>query len=357
MSEVRRVLLANGQYIEIVQETGASTGSVMSQSAVTAALNGKANTTHTHAASDITSGAFGSARIADGAITRAKLASDVPISVTQYETVTVTGVCSDGSSIAGKQLSIGGFLCEFDSNGVVSANIPYGQAYTIRPIVTNLYFSNDFYTFTAATTNRSVAVSYTVGCGIYIEDKQGRLYTESDWSSGNNTNANSIAVVTDAHSFRIALTGPSSYMTMSNSSEDPWKTYLSGTTNSGIIGEGVAMMDYNGATNTQLIVTKCNSSTGYAAGWCNAYTFPDGKTKGYLPALGELCLVSKNNNAIDAALAKCGGTALYGGSYWSSTFYGYQSGESLCWTLDWYSSQVGRNILNIRCYIRAFGAY
>ena len=147
MSEVRRVLLANGKYIEIVQEKGSSTEAVMSQNAVTVALNGKANTTHTHAASDITSGTFDSARIADGAITsgkletnavttakvadgaitRAKLASDVPISVNQYETVTIKGVCSDGSSIAGKQLSIGGLCMSLTVMVLVSANIPYRQ--------------------------------------------------------------------------------------------------------------------------------------------------------------------------------------------------------------------------------------
>ena len=41
MSEQRRVLLANGQYITIVQTTGTSTEDVMSQNAVTTALNAK----------------------------------------------------------------------------------------------------------------------------------------------------------------------------------------------------------------------------------------------------------------------------------------------------------------------------
>ncbi len=44
-----------------------------------AAIDGKAPTSHEHAASDITSGAFPTERIADGAVTAAKLASDVGI--------------------------------------------------------------------------------------------------------------------------------------------------------------------------------------------------------------------------------------------------------------------------------------
>ena len=43
------------------------------------AIDGKAPSTHGHAASDITSGTFPTERIADGAVTAAKLGSDVGI--------------------------------------------------------------------------------------------------------------------------------------------------------------------------------------------------------------------------------------------------------------------------------------
>ena len=362
MSEVRRVLLANGQYIEIVQETGTSTGAVMSQNAVTTALNGKANSSHNHTASNITEGTFSSARIADGAvtsgklatnavttakvvdgaITRAKLASDVPISVTQYETVTVTGACSDGSSIAGKQLSIGGSLYEFDSNGVVSANIPYGQVYIVKPIMNNFYSSNDFYTFTASEASRSITVNYSLFYyNVYIEDKQGKLYQTADWSSGNNENANSVVLLSDVKRFRIALTSSSRVrMNDSASNSTYWNGKLSNTKNSGTTDLNIALADYNGEYNTSAILEKCQSATTYAAGLCNAYTFPDGTSKGYLPAEGELKLISINRNMINSALSACGGSQLVTSTYWSSTFYGLSNDYYLGWAFSMSSGQI-----------------
>ena len=190
--------------------------------------------------------------------------------------------------------------------------------------------------------------------GIYIESVDHEFYLPDDWDSANT--ANSIAVVTDAHKFRIALTYISSYMRM-GSAYDPWETKLSGTTNSGTTDGGVASTDYNGVTNTQLIVEKCQSSTAYAAGACNAYTFPDGVTKGYLPALGELYLIYPNKAAIDAALAKCGGT-LFGisenGYHWSSTFYGLNGNFRYCWVIRWSDGGVYHNYLDGFMYVRAF---
>ena len=138
---------------------------------------------------------------------------------------------------------------------------------------------------------------------------------------------------------------------MSANYNDPWETYLPGTTDS-----TVAKTDYNGVTNTQNIVTKCQSATTYAAGWCNAYTFPDGVTKGYLPAAGELYLTYQNKTAIDAALSACGGTALVS-AHWSSTFYGTKGSYRYCWALDWDDGRVIYGYLNDDGYVRAFGAY
>ena len=359
MSEVRRVLLANGQYIEIVQETGTSTGAVMSQNAVTTALNGKANTTHTHAASDITSGTFSSARIADGAITKAKLANDVISSLpsSSYETVVVTATVSNNQRANGLLVSINGVQYTFSSTGKVYAMIPQGQVYSVTPISSAIFNASGGGTYTASTGNRTVSVSYTVGYGVYIEDRQGKLYTRDDWSSGNNANANSVVVMTDAHSFRIALDYISSSMRMSSNSADPWDTYLSGTTNSGITNSTVAKLDYNGATNTKLIVEKCQSSTTYAAGACNAYTFPDGVTKGYLPALGELYLANQNKDAIDYSLSKCGYVSLPPYWHWSSTLYGTFNSSVHCWDLLLDSDRYSTDNLGDTNYVRAFGTY
>ena len=101
-----------------------------------------------------------------------------------------------------------------------------------------------------------------------------------------------------------------------------------------ISSEASAKKDYNGKTNTANIL-KTVSSTDYAAGWANAFTFPDG-TKGHLPSLGEFWEVYQNKASVDAALAKCGGTAMYTGGQWSSTYWGLHSdGWRGCWLLNW----------------------
>lgn len=389
MSEVRRVLLANGQYIEIVQETGTSTGAVMSQSAVTAALSGKANTSHNHVAGNITGGTFGTAMIADGAITtakladgtvtsgklansavttakildkavtKAKLADDVINSLpsSSYETVIVTATVSDNYPTNGLLVSINGVQYTFNSTGKVYAMVPYNQVYSVTPVSSNTVHTAGGGTYTASTGNRSVSVAYFIGSGVFIEDKQGMLYATADWSSGNNANANSVVLLSDAHSFRIALQGAPSYMQMYGGNAPMWETYLSGITTM-----TEARADYNGAANTNLIVTKCQSATTYAAGWCNAYTFPDGVTKGYLPALGELYLAYQNKAAIEAALKKCGGTALSTDYYhWSSTFGGaYEdeySKENKFWIFGWDNGDGANAFLGNSERVRPFGTH
>ena len=189
--------------------------------------------------------------------------------------------------------------------------------------------------------------------GVYIESVDHEFYLTNDWDSANT--ANSIAVVADECKFRIALQGASSMMQMDNDTYNPWNRYLSGTTNSGTTDETVALTDYSGTTNTKLIVEKCQSSTKYAAGWCNAYTFPNGVTKGYLPAEGELYLAYQNKAAINAALTKCGGSVLVSNFHWSSTFYGLAKGDNRrCWGLDCGDGGISYERLAGNAYVRPF---
>ena len=398
MSEVRRVLLANGQYIEIVQETGSSTGSVMSQNAVTAALNGKANTTHTHAASDITSGAFGSARIADGAITsgklaanavvnativdsavtsgklssnsvtttkvvdgaitRAKLADDVISSLpsSSYETVIISASTTSGlqASAKGAQVQVNSVTYTFNTSAKIYVIIPYGQVYSVTPL------SNSYaiplsaeQTFTASVSTRSVSLSYTFNNGIYIEDKQGLMWDIQKWSSGNNSNANSVAVITDNARFRVALI-ENNNIAINSTSNVNWSSAL---TSFPELSD--AVNDYNGVSNTNKIIA-LQPSTDYAAGWCNAYTFPNGTTKGYLPSLGEWYELINNKTSINNALLKCGGTTFatdHYTYYWSSTYlYNSSYGDSYMWRLEYLMSQSPSawGIIN-RNRVRPFG--
>ena len=186
--------------------------------------------------------------------------------------------------------------------------------------------------------------------GVYIQDVNGKLWKTEDWDDSVKPNA--IAVITPKHKFRIALAQISFPIAMNNNYDDPWENTLAGATNL-----TTAEADYNGASNTEQILT-LQPSTRYAAGWCNSYAFPDGVTKGYLPALGELYLAYQNKAAVDAALAKCGGTAFSKDNfYWSSTFYGVDSNYRFCWLLYWYDGDVDYNYLDYNYCVRAFAPF
>lgn len=374
MAQERRVLLANGQYITIVQTTGNSTGDVMSQSAVTAALNTKANVSHTHSTSDITSGTFGTDRIADGAVTAAKVAngaittakiqdksitlaklgSDVPISTTSYEIVRVSGLTSGGTAAVGAEVMIGGAFYKFDNTGVVSAQIPYGQIYKIQAQSNDIWLCNYDATYTANTSSRTISITYIgVSNGVFIEAIDGMFYTSSNWTSSKT--ANSIVVVSDSARFRVALTDIPSQMAIGSRDDAPLEQYITAISDS-----TKAKADYDGARNTAKIIRSsyCSGTT-YAAGYCNAFTFPDGKTKGFLPSLGQLNLVYQNGVAVTTALSACGGAAMIYGKYWTSTFYGISdaNGRS-CWFFNWNGGTAGYSgyYLNDRNYVRPFAA-
>ena len=185
--------------------------------------------------------------------------------------------------------------------------------------------------------------------GVYIQDVTGKLWKTEDWDGSVQPNA--IAVITPEHKFRISLTQLSSRLMINSCYTVPWENTLTCATHA-----TTAKADYNGAYNTQQIIT-LQPSTAYAAGACNAYTFPDGVTKGYLPACGELYLAYQNKAAIDAALTKCGGTALSTVYYhWSSTFHGSYLDYRYCWMLSWYDGDVMCGIVSFSRYVRAFAS-
>lgn len=351
MAQERRVLLANGQYITIVQTTGTSSGDVMSQSAVTAALNAKANVSHTHAASDITSGTFGTDRIADGAITKAKLGSDVPISSAAYEAVTVSGLTANGGAAVGAEVTIGGDVYRFDNTGVVSAQIPYGQIYKVQAQHKNIWVGNYSATFTASTSLRTISITYGTLNGVFIEASDGMLYTSNEWISSKTPN--SIVVLADNIKFRMAVKQPSSTMAIGNAT-DPLENYMTA-----ISDMTAAKADYKGAENTANII-KVQPSKGYAAGYCSAFTFPDGKTKGFLPSVGQLSVAYYNKADVDAALSKCGGTAIKADEYYrTSTFYGIVNGtRRACWIFRWSDGYAfDASILYDSYNVRPFAAF
>lgn len=190
--------------------------------------------------------------------------------------------------------------------------------------------------------------------GVYIEATNGKLFTSDKWTGS--LTPNSVVVIQDDVRFRIALTESSSTMKINSSSSGTLENYMTAISN-----EAHAKLDMKSAKNTANIM-KLQSGTDYAAGYCNSFTFPDGKTKGLLPALGWLQTAYDNKAAVDACLAACGATAISTDTHhWSSTFRGVKKigtrKSRYCWLLPWSDGSVGYNSLSSSRLVRPFAEY
>ena len=186
--------------------------------------------------------------------------------------------------------------------------------------------------------------------GVYIEATNGELFTADKWTGS--LTPNSVVVIQDEVRFRIALTQSSNTMKIHSSYSGALENYMTAISDS-----SRAKLDMKSAENTANIL-KMQSSTSYAAGYCNSFTFPDGKTKGLLPALGWLQTAYDNKAAVDACLAACGATAIDTSNYhWASTFLGVYSSDRLCWVLRWSDGRVGGGNLGGSGRVRPFAAY
>lgn len=186
---------------------------------------------------------------------------------------------------------------------------------------------------------------------VYIEATNGELFTADKWTGS--LTPNSVVVIQDEVQFRIALTQPSNKGKICSSYSSPLENYMTG-----IIDKEQAKLDMKSVENTDNIM-KLENRTGYAAGYCNAFMFPDGKTKGLLPALGWLQTAYDNKKAVDACLAACGATPMDTSNYyWASTFWGAnRNGIRYCWSLSWSDGTVDSFYLDIRLLIRPFAEY
>lgn len=271
------------------------------------------------------------------------------------EIVTVAVTSEDASSVAGQQITINGNVFTLDSTGVCTSKVPFDVQYSVSADAKSGYTSPSTQTFTASQTSRAVSMIYeTIKLGVFIQDKSGKLWTTDSWDTSNNSNANAIAVLTSNVKVLVALTDSGGTKKIHSSYSGALENYMTA-----IPGATQAKADYKGAENTANIM-KLQSSTSYAAGWCNTFTFPDGKTKGHLPSLGEFWEVYQNKSLVNAALSKCGGTAINTGSYhWCSTFWDIDGDYRRCWTLSWSDGDVSPlyGALGRSNYVRAFAAY
>ena len=268
------------------------------------------------------------------------------------EIVTVTVSADNSTSMSGRTVTINGTAHTY-AGSAISQKIPFGTSYSVVCSAYNGYNTPATQTFTASQTSRAVSMIYEmIKLGVFIQDKSGKLRTIDSWGTSNNSNANAIAVLTSNVKVLVALTDSGGTKQMHSSYSGALENYMTAITDT-----TQAQADYKGAKNTANIM-KLQSSTSYAAGWCNAFTFPDGKTKGHLPSLGEFWVVYQNKSLVDAALSKCGGTAINTSHYhWCSTFCGVVGDGRRCWVLGWSGGRVFGTSLDYNYYVRAFAAY
>ena len=265
------------------------------------------------------------------------------------EAVTVNVTCDDGTSAEGQQVTINGTVYDVDATGRITVKIPFDVEYTVSVNDKSGYTSPSSVTETANSKSKTISMEYImIVYGVYIEATDGTLYKSTEWNSAKT--ANSIVVKQPTTAFRIALTQPSSKMKIHSNTSADLKKYMTA------YNEAQAKLDMKSAKNTANIM-KLQSGTDYAAGYCNSFIFPDGKTKGVLPALGWLQTAYDNKAAVDACLAACGAAAMPKEYYWSSTFWGVNMYGSACWTLTWSYSGVAGTTLDTGNRVRPFAEY
>ncbi len=186
--------------------------------------------------------------------------------------------------------------------------------------------------------------------GVYIEATNGELFTAEEWAGS--LTPNSVVVIQDEVQFRIALTQSSNTMRLNQKSSGALENYMTG-----IKDKEQAKLDMKSAENTANIM-KLQSGTNYAAGYCNSFTFPDGKTKGLLPALGWWQTAYDNKAAVDACLVACGATAMHTKYHWASTFWGaHSSGTRYGWMFTWSNGAIYNTGLSASNQVRPFATY
>ena len=268
------------------------------------------------------------------------------------EAVTVNVTCDDSTSAEGQQVTINGTVYDVDATGSVTAKIPFDVEYTVSVSTKSGYTSPSSVTETANSKTKAISMEYIlIVYGVFIEATDGTLHQSTEWTGAKT--ANSIVVRQPTTAFRIALTQSSSQMAIHSNRFDALENYMTAISDS-----SQAKLDMKSAENTANIM-KLQSGTDYAAGYCNAFTFPDGKTKGLLPALGWWQTAYDNKAAVDACLAACGATAMATSNHhWTSTFFGIGSDKYRgCWLLAWVNSDSGNRPINSNNWVRPFAAY
>lgn len=249
--------------------------------------------------------------------------------------------------------------------------IPYDTEYAIEASNINGCTTPEIQMFTASQLTRSVDIVYTEAVeivtvnvstedgasvdgqtvfvetgvpleGVYIEDTSYKLWTAEEWDDS--ATANSIVVSDGSMARRIALTIISNRQIGGVNFPDEMEA---------ISDSNLAIQDFSGKSNTNILKENEDRPTsGIFILDDIPFIFPDGVTKGYIPALGELYFLYQKKTEISSALAVCNGEEwehtgdglgeTYGYDFWSSTrCHNTVNGSTEeLWLWDWNTGEI-----------------
>ena len=164
--------------------------------------------------------------------------------------------------------------------------------------------------------------------GIFImthskHDNYPRMFKPHMWKAQQNEGnvADGVVVVDGGHVLVVAPTESTTPLLWSSAAVSG-----GGTTTTDRV---TAMNDWNGKANTAAQITHSEASgTGYAPGFCHAYSRVNANGQGltagkwWLPSLGEMMMICANMTKINYALSLiAGATKLIENAYWTSSEY------------------------------------
>lgn len=181
--------------------------------------------------------------------------------------------------------------------------------------------------------------------GAFVYDTSGKFYTADEWSAGiadgslDNDDVVGVAVISGEHRFVMALSGTvkAMYYTRAECGLIP------------ITSSSAAIQDFNGESNTSVMMQSYGSDDTYAAGYCYNTIFKNGK-HGYLPSAGEMSIAYNYKTQITACLNVCGGSGLEteaananGGYHHTSSYRGWNGSYIDEWGFRWRDAYCTEN--------------
>lgn len=263
------------------------------------------------------------------------------------ELLTVTVSCEVASvDLTGQQVTINGVVYQTPSDRTIVVKIPFGKAYDIVASARAGFDTPKKLSFTSGQATRNVSLVYKkIILGVFILGTDGTLYSAEKWDQPNSS-AVGVAVLTDECKFVIAPTQCSSALGWApHGAQDS----VPGVTTTASASD--ARKDYKGVSNSSAIVSKYRPGITYAAGWCQNYSFKNGK-KGYLGSSGEWGKAYNNKDEINACMSLIGGTNIENSFYWTSS----QHSANGAWMLYWPDSQLNAGLKSTGRFVRAFAA-